>query len=123
MLPRDVENFLSNKPPVAVELFRLFTKEMQALGPVHLRPTKTTVAFEATRHMAYLYAFGKTFVSGVFRFPQSYEGHLCFFKVGKVAPQSRVYAHHFRLYEPSDLDEELQVFMKMAYANATSPDA
>ena len=123
MLSTDVENFLKNKPPAAVALFRLFASQMQTLGPVTLRPTKTTVAFETHRHMAYLYAFGKSFVSGVFRFPRSYEGHLCFFKVAPVAPGAKVYAHYFRLYEPSDLDEELRSFMKLAYDQATPTDA
>jgi len=44
---------------------------------------------------------------------QSFDDALCFYKIDNLA--NRFFVHHFRLYEPVDVTDELKKYIVMAY--------
>ncbi len=107
-----VTQFLKGKPPASVELFWHFYEYCVSIGAVELETTKTTLAFGLDKRRCYIYQFGKHFISGVLKLEELYDEPGVFFKTGAVSGRS--YAHHFRLYEKSDLNATLKKYVKKA---------
>jgi len=111
---KTLHDFLNGKSDYTVGLFYHLVNEFQQIGDITLRPAKSMIAFVATTGFAYVIQLGKNFVDVVFPFKQPYEDNLCFNKI-KPVPGSNDYNHHLRLYFPGDINDEVRLYMKMAY--------
>lgn len=72
------------------------------------------IAFAAKKRIAYVTRLGKDFADIVFPFQQSYDNNLCFHKIAKVPGQLQ-FNHHFRMYRPEDVNDDVRYFMQLAY--------
>ncbi len=111
-LPTHISQFLKGKSPASVELFLHFYDYYTSIGAAEVETTITTLAFGADRRYCYIYQFGKNFIGGVLKMDELYDEPSVFFKARAVSGTS--YAHHFRLYEKSDMNATLKKYMKKA---------
>lgn len=65
--------------------------------------------------MAWVTQLGKNFIHVVFPFKKAYEDQFCFQKIAQVPGDAKQYNHHFRMYHPEDVNQEVIQFMKLAY--------
>ncbi|MDF2434146.1 MAG: hypothetical protein JWP44_3777 [Mucilaginibacter sp.] len=72
------------------------------------------ITFSARTRFAYVIQLGKNFVDVVFPFKQVYVDNLCFNKI-KAVPGSNDFNHHLRLYFKEELNEDVRMYMKLAY--------
>jgi len=107
-------DFLKGKTDYTIGLFYHLINEFQQIGEVTVHPTKSMIAFAARTRFAYVIQLGKNFVDVVFPFKQPYSDNLCFNKI-KPVPGSDDFNHHLRLYFPEDINDEVRLYMKMAY--------
>src|SRR6185312_6549268 len=111
---KELSDFLSGKPPHTVELFDHFVTEYRQIGDVKINAAKSMISFAARTRFAYVIQLGKNFVDVVFPFKQAYTDNLCFNKI-KPVPGSNDYNHHLRLFFKEDINDEVKMYMKMAY--------
>ena len=114
---KEIADFLHGKTDYTLELFDHLVAQYQQLPGVMLSPTKSMIAFMAKTKFAYIIRLGKNFIDVVFPFTQPYADNLCFYKIAQVPGDSKQYNHHFRMYFKEDLNEEVKMFMKLAYQN------
>ncbi|MEI9810078.1 MAG: DUF5655 domain-containing protein [Bacteroidota bacterium] len=107
-------DFLTGKSVHTVSLFWYFVREYQQTGKVTIHPTKSMIAFAATKRIAYVIRLGKDFVDIVFPFNKPYNDNLCFHKIAQV-PGSQQFNHHFRMCSTDDINEEVRHYMQLAY--------
>lgn len=107
-------DFLDGKTEHTISLFWYFTDRYQQMGKVTVHATKSMIAFAAATRIASITRLGRNFIDVVFPFGQAYTDNLCFQKIAQV-PGTRQYNHHFRMYSPEDINEEVLHFMKLAY--------
>ncbi|GEO06063.1 hypothetical protein AAE02nite_37270 [Adhaeribacter aerolatus] len=113
---KTIADFLAGKSEHTVALFNHFVQQYQLIGPVTLHPAKTMIGMATPqRRIAYITQLGKNFMQVVFPFQQPYRDNLCFEKIAQVPGQNHQYNHHFRMYAPEDVNEEIQQFMQIAY--------
>ena len=111
---KTLADFLNGKSEHTIGLFYHLVNEFQQIGEVTIRPTKSMISFSTTRGFAYVIQLGKNFIDVVFPFKQPYDDNLCFNKI-KPVPGSDDFNHHLRLYFPEDINDEVRLYMKMAY--------
>jgi hypothetical protein len=107
-------DFLNGKSAHTVGLFYHLVNEFQQIGEVTVHPLKSMISFAARTRFAYVIQLGKNFVDVVFPFKQPYNDNLCFNKI-KPVPGSDDFNHHLRLYFPEDINDEVRLYMKMAF--------
>ena len=107
-------DFLNGKSAHTVGLFNHLVNEFQQIGEVTIHPTKSMIAFAARTRFAYVIQLGKNFVDVVFPFKQPHNNNLCFNKI-KPVPGSDDYNHHLRIYLKEDINDEVRLYMKMAF--------
>lgn len=109
---------LTNKTAAALALYHAVITVFEAVGPVTIHPAKTMIGLSnGRRRIAYITQVGKNFVHVVFPFKQAYPDNLCFQKIAQVPGETHQFNHHFRIYATDDLNEEVQGFIRLAYAN------
>jgi len=113
---KDLADFLNGKTQHAIELFDHLVLEYQQIGDIKVHPAKSMISFATRTRFAYVIQFGKNFIDVVFPFKQPYEDNLCFNKI-KPVPGSDDYNHHLRLYYKEDLNDEVRMYMALAYKN------
>lgn len=111
---KELSDFLNGKSEHTVALFDHLVNEYLQIGEVRLHPTKSMISFTARTRFAYVIQLGKNFVDVVFPFKQAYADNLCFNKI-KPVPGSDDFNHHFRMYFKEDINDEVRMYMKMAY--------
>jgi hypothetical protein len=111
---KELADFLNGKTQHTIDLFDHLVNEYKQIGDVRLHPAKSMISFAARKRFAYIIQLGKNFVDVVFPFKQAYENNLCFNKI-KSVPGSDDYNHHFRMYFKDDINDEVKMYMKMAY--------
>lgn len=111
---KELANFLDGKSQHTIELFDYLVKEYQQIGKVTVHPAKSMITFSARTRFAYVIQLGKNFVDVVFPFKQVYVDNLCFNKI-KAVPGSNDFNHHLRLYFKEELNEDVRMYMKLAY--------
>ncbi len=111
---KELSDFLSSKSEHTVALFDHLVNEYLQIGEVKLHPTKSMISFTRRVRFAYVIQLGKNFVDVVFPFKQPYHDNLCFNKI-KPVPGSDDFNHHFRMYFKEDINDEVRMYMKMAY--------
>ena len=109
-----LKDFLQGKSELTTSLFWYFVRTFQKVGKVTVHPTKSMIAFAASKRIAYVIQLGKDFVDVVFPFDQPYEDNLCFRKIAQV-PGTQQFNHHLRIMSKEDVNKEVQHFMKLAY--------
>src|SRR6201989_3352617 len=107
-------DFLAGKSQHTLDLFDHLVNEYRQIGDVRLHPAKSMISFAARTRFAYIIQLGKNFVDVVFPFKQPYSDNLCFNKI-KPVPGSDDYNHHFRMYFTHDINDEVRMYMKMAF--------
>ena len=113
----DLSAFLSGKSEQTLLLFNHFISEYQKIAPITLHPAKIMIGIaNEHRRIAWVTQLGKNFVHIVFPFKQEYPDNLCFPKIAQVPGDAHQFNHHFRMYNVEDVNEEVLVFMRMAYA-------
>jgi hypothetical protein len=113
---KELSDFLGGKPQHTVDLFFHLVHEYRKIGDVRVHPAKSMISFSARTKFAYIIQLGKNFVDVVFPFKQAYEDNLCFNKI-KPVPGSDDFNYHLRLYFKEDINDEVKMYMKMAYKN------
>lgn len=113
---KDLCDSLNGKTQHTIELFDHLVSEYQQIGDIKVHPAKSMISFATRTRFAYVIQFGKNFIDVVFPFKQPYEDNLCFNKI-KPVPGSDDYNHHLRLYYKEDLNDEVRMYMALAYKN------
>lgn len=111
---KELADFLKGKSEHTVSLFWHFAKCYQQLGKVTIHPTKSMIAFAAKTRIAFVIQLGRNFIDIVFPFNKAYNDNLCFRKIAQV-PGSQQFNHHLRMFSKDDINEEVRLFMKLAY--------
>jgi len=111
---KELSDFLIGKSEHTIALFDHLVNEYLQIGEVKLHPTKSMISFTARIRFAYVIQLGKNFIDVVFPFKQAYDDNLCFNKI-KPVPGSDDFNHHFRMYFKEDINDEVRMYMKMAY--------
>lgn len=112
--------FLAGKSEQTLKLYHHFVTMFVQMGEISIYPTKSMIGIgNGDRRIAWVTQLGKNFVHVVFPFKQEYPDNLCFQKIAQV-PGQQQYNHHFRMYQPEDVNEEVLSFMKLAYTNEGS---
>jgi hypothetical protein len=115
-LERELSDFLNGKSQHTVELFYHLVNEYRQIGEVKVNPLKSMIAIGARTRFAYVIQLGKNFIDVVFPFKQAYDDNLCFNKI-KPVPGSDDFNHHLRIYFKEDINDEVRMYMKMAFEN------
>lgn len=114
----ELARFLDGKTLQTRMLFDHLVAEFAKVGKISLHPAKTMIGIANThKRIAYITQLGKNFVHITFMFKQPYPDNLCFTKIAAV-PGSKPpqFNHHFRMYNPDDINAEVRSFMQKAYA-------
>lgn len=113
---KTVAGFLHQKSAHTQALFHHFINEYHKLGMVALYPAKTMIGVDNGRkRIAWITQLGKDFVHVVFPFKQAYNDNLCFQKIAQVPGDAKQFNHHFRMYSTGDVNEEVILFMRLAF--------
>jgi hypothetical protein len=108
-------DFLSGKSTHALCLFDHFVEQFHNVGDVTLHPAKTMIGIATHRkRIAYITQIGKNFIHVVFPFDKPHPDNLCFQKIAQV-PGDNQFNHHFRMLNKEDVNEEVKMYMKLAY--------
>ncbi len=115
MADQQISDFLNGKSEQTVALFNHFVSEFEQIGTVTLHPAKTMIGIaNAHKRIAWITQLGKNFVHVVFPFTEPHEDNLCFQKIAQVPGDAKQFNHHFRMFLPEDVNDEVHSFMRMA---------
>lgn len=110
-----VKAFTAGKSAVALGLLDHFISQYEQLDKIYLHPTKSMIGIGiGDRRVAWITQLGKNFVHIVFPFEKAYADNLCFQKIAQVPGNSKQFNHHFRMYLPEDINEEVLQFMRLS---------
>jgi hypothetical protein len=112
----DLSAFLTGKSEHTLMLFNHFVNEFKTVGEITLHPAKTMIGIaNSHKRVAWITQLGKNFVHVVFPLKKAYPDNLCFQKIAPVPGDASQFNHHFRMYNPEDVNDEVLYFMKIAY--------
>ena len=106
-----LETLFSTSEPHVFELFKKFSRMVRACGPVKIIPQKTRVAFQVRVRFAACYPRKAYLICGV-GLPRKVNSPR-FEKIEVYA--SKFVGHRFRISSESDLDSEVQGWIREAY--------
>jgi len=107
--------FLNGKSDYAMTLLEHFINQFNMLNPVFIHPTKSMLGIgNADKSAVWVTQIGKNFVHIVFAFRESHPDNLCFTKIAQVPGDANQFNHHFRMYQPDDINEEVLHYMTKA---------
>ena len=110
--PLDLEHHFAGKSPKVLEIYYVFLSHVKVIGPVIVLPEKTRIAFQVRMSFAQLTP-RREHMTGHLVLARRVEDPR-FTKIETMSPRSHV--HHFRLNDPSDIDESFFVYLREAYA-------
>ncbi|MET3879749.1 hypothetical protein [Chitinophaga sp. OAE865] len=109
--------FIAGKSAQTLALLEYFIAQYEKLGKIYLYPVKSMIGIGVSdKRVAWVTQLGKNFVHIVFPFEKSHLDNLCFRKIAQVPGRHRQFNHHFRMYLPEDINEEVQGFMRLSLA-------
>ncbi len=115
---KTISDFLKGKSSHTLDLYNHFIHSFKHVGNITLHPAKSMIGISNGQHrVAWITALGKNFIHIVFPFKEPYNDNLCFQKIAQVPGDANQFNHHFRMLERDDVNEEVKIFMKMAYKN------
>lgn len=113
---KTVADFLAGKSELTRELYHHFVSEFMSVGMVTVHPAKTMIGISnGVKRVAYITQLGRNFIHVYFPFKQPYPDNFCFTKIAQVPGDAKQFNHHFRMYSPEDVNEEVKAFMKLAF--------
>jgi hypothetical protein len=108
-----VEDHLRAQPAASVDLFHAFVRLVEACGPFTYSPSKTTVTFKGTRRG---FAGARPDARGL-RGYLDLQRPVTDPRITTVSPYTaRLFVHHYRVGELSELDDEFAGWVREAYA-------
>jgi hypothetical protein len=111
-----LSDFLTGKSEHTLALFNHFLNQYNTIGEVKAVPLKSMIGLDnGHKRIAYIIQLGKNFIHVVFPFKQEHPDNLCFQKIAQV-PGQQQFNHHFRMLNIDDVNEEVLVFMRLAYS-------
>jgi len=111
-----VKQFLDGKSPHAVSLYERFSALVLACGPVRIAPTKTRIGFQARMIFAAVNKLTKNGMDAHVVLTRRIGGPR-FRRIETITP--RCHVHHFRVEALSELDEEVENWLREAYQVGT----
>lgn len=108
----DLENHFEGKPGEIRHIYEAVLKAIRRCGPVTVLPEKTRIAFQVRMSFAQLTTRSK-WVDGHVVLARRFERPR-FRKIETISARNHV--HHFRLMSAADVDEEVESWLKEAYA-------
>lgn len=115
---KELSDLFESKSDQSISLFWHFAESYKQLGNVTIHPTKSMIAFAASKRIAYVIQLGKNFIDVVFPFEKAYNDNLCFRKIAQV-PGSNQFNHHLRVISKDDINLEVKHFMRLALDNGS----
>ena len=116
MTNKTIADFLSGKSPCTIELFNHFITTFNSIAMIELHVAKTMIGISNShKRIAWITQLGKNFIHVVFPFREPYYDNLCFTKIAQVPGDHKQFNHHFRMLYPTDVNDELMHYMKLAY--------
>ena len=108
----DLERHFDGKPQEIHQIYEAVLQAIRRCGPVIVLPEKTRIAFQVRMSFAQLTTRSK-WVDGHVVLARRFE---CprFRKIESFSPRN--HAHHFRLTTAADVDEEVECWLREAYA-------
>ena len=103
-------DYLKNKQPEALAIYRALVKALMACAPVAVSPTKTMVCFKLGSTVVSVRLTSRG-VDGVLHLGRRVDSPR-FEEI--VAYSSRSYGHRFRLTAPQEIDSEFKAFIEEA---------
>ena len=107
-----VEKFLSGKGSRARDLFKCFVRLITACGPYDVAPAKTRVAFMASVRFASVNRVSDAGIDVHFVLPTA----LTSSRFRRVERLGKLYVHHLRFTEASEMDDEVQGWLCQSYS-------
>lgn len=108
----DLEHHFAGKPPLIRALFDAVLKRVRKCGPVVVLPEKTRIAFQVRMSFAQVTPRWQ-WLDGHVVLARRLE-HPRFRRVETFSPRNHV--HHFRLTALKDVDQDLEAWLREAYA-------
>jgi hypothetical protein len=108
-----VDGFLEGKSKKGIELFHYFIAEYKKIGPLELPPVKTRVALLSKMRFCSINKIGDGFIDVHLVLTKQYADNLFFYKIENLG--DRFFVHHMKLYDFSDVNDEVKNYMKLAY--------
>jgi hypothetical protein len=96
----------------AQDVFRRFVAGIESCGPYSLAPAKTRVAFVAQVRFASVNRIGDDYIDVHFVLPRAIASP----RFSKVERLGQLYVHHLRLRDARDVNRQLLVWLRQAYA-------
>ena len=116
MADKTIADFLSGKTQHTIDLFNHFTDAYNSIGLIELHAAKTMIGISnGHKRIAWITQLGKNFMHVIFPFKEPYYDNLCFIKIAQVPGDNKQFNHHFRMLHTSDINEEVMLYMKLAY--------
>lgn len=118
-VPADATEFFHGSP-LGLAIYQAVASSTQGLGAVQVRVSKSQISFRRQRGFAYLWRPGQYVRSNVptvlsIALPRKLESP----RIKEVAhPAPGVWMHHIELHHPTELDAELNEWLREAYEAA-----
>ena len=114
------ERFFSGKP-LSKKLYETIRREVEALGPVGIRVSKSQIAFRRGSNFALVwmpdqYLKGQTAPLVLTLSLPSQDSSPRWKEIVEPAPGR--FTHHLELYETADIDEEVREWLRQAWQEA-----
>jgi hypothetical protein len=106
-----IENLFARSEPHVFRLYKKLARMIRKCGPVHIIPQKTRLVFQVRVRFAGITVRKSDFSLGLW-FTRRYD-HPRVERIEIITP--RCYLHKFRIASESDLDVELQRWLRRAY--------
>jgi hypothetical protein len=116
----DPERLFADEPG-AVEVYRAVRRTLEAIGPVEVRTTRTQIAFRRRRGFAFLWLPipGVRRAGVVVVLSIALRGEVESSRWKEVAhPARSTWMHHLEVRALADLDQEVEGWLRQAYAEA-----
>ena len=111
-----VEKFLAGKSPHAISLYEHFSALVHDCGPVQIAPAKTRIGFQVRMIFAAVNKLSDRALEAHVVLTRRLESPRIR-RIDTMTP--KCFVHHFRIESLSDLDEEVQSWLREAYQVGT----
>ena len=108
----DLQHHLKGKPPLIHAFYNAVLERVRSCGPVVVLPEKTRIAFQVRMSFAQVTP-RQQWLDGHVVLARRLE-HPRFRRIETISPRNHV--HHFRLMALTDVDQDVQAWLREAYA-------
>lgn len=111
---KTLSDFLNGKSAATISIFEAFLNAYRRIGDFTLHPAKSRISLANNTRFCSINQLGRNFIDISFTFDELYSDTFCFHKAGAF-PDSKIFNHHCRLYDQTDITDEVKRFMQLAY--------